>query len=208
MTLRLITAPTVPAVSLIEAKAHLRVVGTDEDMLITAMVDTATQAAEHETGRAMMPQTWEAGFDGFPAGFKFTQGMSQNIVGITYPESFKLTRGPAQSVVGITYIDTYGAIQTIASSLYKLVQDDFGCALIIPSFGSSWPACRNETDGIKVRYVAGYADAANVPSAIKSWILLHLGALFENRESEVIERGMQIKLGFADRLLDRYRVYI
>ena len=207
MTLRLITAPTVPAVSLVEAKAHLRVVEADEDTLIAAMVAASTQAAEHETGRVMMPQIWEAGFDGFPAGFKFTQGMAQGVVGIAYPESFKLTRGPVQSIASITYIDTDGAIQTIPTSIYKLVQDDFGGALIVPSFGSSWPSCRHETDGIKVSFIAGYADAASVPTAIKSWILLHAGALYENRESEVIERGMQIKLGFADRLLDRYRMY-
>ena len=188
MTLRLITAPTVPAVSLVSAKAHVRAVDPDEDTLITAMIGAATQAAEHETGRAIMTQTLEAGFD-------------------TFPVSFRLTRGPVQSVTSITYTDSAGSIQTISPGLYKLVQDDFGGAQIGPSFGNSWPVFRNEIDGIKIRFIAGYADAASVPEGIKSWILLHVGALYENRASEVIERGMQIKLGFADRLLDRYRVY-
>jgi len=30
--------------------------------------------------------------------------------------------------------------------------------------------------------------------------------MYENRESEVVDRGSVLSLGFADRLLDRYRV--
>lgn len=188
MTLRLITAPAAPAVSLIEAKAHLRLTDAIDDAMVTAMIGAATEAAEHATGRAMMAQTWEAGFDVF--------GLS-----------LALTRVPVVSIASLTYIDAAGALQTLSPEAYSLLQDDCGYARILPAYGVSWPAVRGDADGIKVRYVAGYADAASVPQSVKSWILLQVGAMFENREAELVERGSAITLGFADRLLDRFVVY-
>lgn len=194
MTLRLITAPAALAVSLIEARAHLRLIGTDDDALVTAMIGAATESAEHATGRALMVQTWEAGFDAFPAW-----------VGVS--TAIELTRVPVQSVTSVTYIDSAGAVQTLLPTLYTLVQDDFGFTRILPTYGTSWPAVRGDTDGVKVRYVAGYASAALVPAAVKSWILLAVGTLYESRESETVGNGSSISLGFADALLHRYKVY-
>ena len=188
MTLRLINAPVAPAVSLIEAKAHLRLIDAADDALVTAMIGAATEAAEHATGRALMVQTWEAGFDVFGT-------------------ALVLTRVPVQSITSITYIDAAGVLQTLLSALYTLVQDDFGFAHILPTYGTAWPAVRGDADGVKVRYVAGYASATSVPQSIKSWILLSVGSMYEGRESEVIGNGSILSLGFADSLLDRYLVY-
>ena len=135
-----------------------------------------------------MAQTWEAGFDAFPT-------------------AIALTRTPVLSVTSITYIDATGTLQTLSSALYTLTQSDSGFASITPVYGAVWPSMRGDIDGIKVRYVAGYANAASVPDLIKSWVYLQVGAMYENREAEVVERGSAISLGFADRLLDRYRVW-
>ena len=67
MSLKLITAPSGLAVSLVDAKVQLRVTGTDEDALITRLIKGATARAEHETGRAVMDQEWELIVDAFPA---------------------------------------------------------------------------------------------------------------------------------------------
>lgn len=189
MALKLITAATVLAVSLIEAKAHLRVDSADDDTLIEAMIGAATQAAEQMTGRALMTQTWELTLDAFPA-------------------ALELTRVPAQSITSITYADSAGTATVMAAPLYALDNaDDFGFAYVVPVYAGAWPATRDEINAVKVRYVAGYADAASVPESIKSWIKLQVGAMLEGREAEVIGNGSAISLGFADRLLDRYRVY-
>lgn len=188
MTLRLVTATAALAVTLADAKAHLRVVGTDEDTLITAMIVAATEAAEHATGRVLMAQTWEAGFDSFA-------------------DAMELTRVPVLSITSLTYIDAVGVLQTLSSSLYTLAQDDSGFAQITPVYGSTWPILRGDMDGVKVRFVAGYESAALVPQSIKSWILLHCGTTYENRESEVIKQGNAINLAFADALLHRFKVY-
>jgi uncharacterized phiE125 gp8 family phage protein len=187
MALKLITAPTAPAVTLEEAKAHLRVEGADEDALITAMVVAAEQAAEQATGRALMPQVWQLTLDAFPS-------------------ALELTRVPVASVTSIKYLDATGADQTLADTEYSLGNlDDYDVARVIPAFGKSWPGARSDTNSVRVVYAAGYEDASKVPESIKAWIKLQVGAMYENREAEGAVQTYA--LGFADRLLDRYKVW-
>lgn len=189
MTLKLITPATTLPVSLAEAKAHLRVDAADDDTLISAMLGAATQMAEQATGRALMPQTWLLSLDGFA-------------------DVLELTRVPVASVTSVVYDDASGTPQTLANSNYTLSNaDDFGIARLTCAYSKSWPATRAQVNAVRVTYVAGYADAASVPESIKSWIKLAIGSMFENRQSEVIERGAVLSLGFADRLLDRYKVW-
>jgi hypothetical protein len=68
-----------------------------------------------------------------------------------------------------------------------------------------WPGTRSQAAAVALRYVAGYASAAAVPESIKSWIKLQVGAMYENRQAEGARQSYA--LGFADRLLDRYRVW-
>lgn len=187
MALKLITPPTTLAVSLAEAKLHLRVDGTDEDTLITACIIAATEYAEQATGRAIMPQTWELTLDAFPA-------------------AFPLTRTPVASVTSVKYYDQDGVQQTLGTARYMLDNaDDFGPAKVVPVYGDIWPATRCQTNAVALRYQAGWPDAASVPDSIKAWIKLQVGAMYENRQAEGAVQTYA--LGFADRLLDRYKVW-
>lgn len=187
MALKLITAATALAVDLASAKAHLRVTASDDDTLITAMITAATETAEQLTGLAIMPQTWELTLDAFP-------------------DAFELTRVPAASVTSLKYYDADGVLTTMDGASYTLdIADDYGFAYVVPAYGTEWSAARDQINAVVVRYVAGYANAAAVPQAIKSWILLKVGAMYENRELEGIAQTH--KIGFADHLLDRFKVY-
>jgi uncharacterized phiE125 gp8 family phage protein len=189
MTLRLITPATVPVVTVDEAKAHLRLDTTDEDALVSAMLVAATDAAEHATGRALMTQTWETGFDAFPS-------------------VVKLTRVPVQEVVSLSYVDVDGVVQTLDAAAYHLSLDESDFARITPVFGTVWPELRGDVGGVKVRFTAGYANAASVPEPIKVWIKLQVGAMYENREAETLNaRVATNKLGFVDAMLARYKVW-
>src|SRR6185295_16059621 len=66
---RTIDAATEP-VSLVEAKAHLRVTSATDDTLIGTLITTARQLCEQYTGIAFISQTWEFNLDRFPS----TQG--------------------------------------------------------------------------------------------------------------------------------------
>jgi uncharacterized phiE125 gp8 family phage protein len=189
MALKQITAATALAVTLIEAKEHLRVDAADSDTQIMAMILAATESAEQIMGRSVMAQTWEVSLDAFPA-------------------SVELTRIPVQSVTSVTYADSAGAQTVLSGAAYALDNaDDFGFAYVVPGYASDWPDTRDEINAVKVRFVSGCASAAEVPESIKSWIKLQVGAMFENREAETVGAGQVHKIGFADRLLDRFKVY-
>lgn len=187
MSLKIITPPTLLPVSLEEAKLHLRVVHAAEDSLINIYIATAAQACEQQTGRALMPQTWELTLDAFP-------------------EAFELTRVPAASITSLKYWDEAGAQITLDNSVYALDSaDDYGSAYVVPAHGQEWPTARVQVNAVALRYVAGYADAAAVPQSLKSWMLLQIGAMYENRQAEGTVQTYA--LGFADRLLDRYKLW-
>ena len=63
-----VVAPAIPAISLDEAKAHLRVDYGDEDALISWLVAAANSHAEQWTGRAFEAATWDLSLDNFPSG--------------------------------------------------------------------------------------------------------------------------------------------
>lgn len=191
MTLALITAPTLPVVSLADAKLHLRVDGSDEDTLITAMVAAATQQAQHETGRALVRATWERRLDAFPAA------------------EIRLGLPPVSSVVSIIYIDPAGATQTINPVHYVLDDStDSGSGWVLPGPAYQWPETADGANVVRVRFTAGALTAAEVPESIRAWILLQVGALYRNREAFSAGVTVQELPGrFTDMLLDPWRYY-
>ena len=191
MTLALITPPTLPVVSLADAKLHLKVDGSDDDTLITAMVAAATQQAQHETGRALMRATWERRLDAFPAA------------------EIRLGLPPVVSVVSVTYIDPAGATQTVPSASYTLDDStDSGSGWVLPGPGYQWPDTAAGANVVRVRFQAGHLTAAEVPESIRAWIMLQVGALYRNREAFSAGVTVQELPGrFTDMLLDPWRYY-
>lgn len=188
MPSKLLTGPTAEPVTLDEAKRHLRVEAdiTDDDALITALIVAAREGAEHLTGRALLAQTWELALDAFA-------------------DEISLPHPPLTGVTSIQYVDPDGALQTLAADDYLLDSHSTPVRLT-PAYGVCWPDTRRQANAVLIRYTAGYADAASVPAEIKSWMLLRIGMLYENRESVIVgERIAEVP--FVDRLLDRHRVW-
>ncbi len=192
MAMQRITASVLWPVSLADVKAHCRVDLSDDDALLQTLIEAVTEMAEQATGRALMTQTWELTLDAFPP---TRSGTSEALV---------LTRVPVQSIVSLSYTDEAGISQVVLPTSYLLNNcDDFGFATVVPIFATLWPS---EAHDVKLRFVAGYVDASAVPASIKQWIKLQVAAMYDNREAETTGRGVQIKLGFVDALLNRYRV--
>lgn len=183
MGLKLITAPTSEPVSVAEAKAHLRVVGTDDDAYIGSLITAARQSAESITGRALMPQTWEFAVDEFKS-------------------EIRLNKPPFSAVSSIKYIDKDGVQQTLAEADY-ILDSHSEPARVTSAYSKSWPYARKQANSVLIRFTAGYADAAAVPQEIKNWMLLRVGMLYENRES--VAAGMTLdEVPHVDRLLSNY----
>jgi uncharacterized phiE125 gp8 family phage protein len=200
MALLLSTAATGLAVTLAEAKAHLRVDIGDDDALILSLIGAATLEAEHLMQRAVMPQTWALTLDGFrhhAPRYWLSRPPSQAI---------ELDRPPVSEIVSVQYVDMAGALQTLDPAKYQLVRGEYS-AVIVPAFGQQWPSTRQQADAVQITFNAGYADAASVPELIKAWIKLRIGTLYENREMFAVDARLTfVDLPF-DGLLDRYRVW-
>lgn len=186
MALKLITPAAALAISLVDAKLHLHEDHADQDAVITDAIRGAMAACEQQcAGRALLTQTWELTLDAFPA-------------------AFELTRTPVQSITSIQYTDGAGAVQTLAAEAYALDNaDDYGPAYVVPAYGTSWPTARDQVNAVKLRYVAGYADAASIPADVRSWLKLQIGAMYQHRSAEGLMQPQD--LGFANRLLDSFR---
>jgi uncharacterized phiE125 gp8 family phage protein len=189
MALRQLTPPTALCVALTAVKEHLRVDFDDDDALIISYINAATEMCEQVTGRAIMLQTWQLTAPSF-----WVEGFGE------------LTRVPVVSVDEIKYLSMDGTDTTLAAFALDNA-DEQGFAYLKPAFGDVWPSARVVDNSVRVNYTAGYTSAAAVPESIKNWIKLVVGSMYENREHQTIERGVVLSLGFADRMLDRYRVW-
>lgn len=148
-------------ISLAEAKAHLRITGTDEDSLITALVAAATEHFDGRTGilgRAIMAQTWRLEAAGPVCGK----------IAIDMPD--------VTSIDSVTYLSS-GVETTWGSSEYRLGANG-ALSFVEPASGTSWPAADDREDAFRVTFVAGWADTGSVPAPIKSAVLLLVGQLY------------------------------
>jgi uncharacterized phiE125 gp8 family phage protein len=174
MGLKLVTPPVNPVVTLAQAKAHLRVVDSDDDLLIAAMVSAATSAAQNFTGRAFVDQTWDLYLDEFPTG-------TDMFVKIPLP--------PLIEVVEVNYDDSAGNIQVV-DPLDYYVDSASQPGWIVPTGTLQWPTPLAAINSVRVRFRAGYLDnnsppADAVPDDIKAAVYLILGSLYENREEQI-----------------------
>lgn len=188
MSYKLITAPTLDPVTLAEAKARLRVTHSAEDALITDLIKSATILFEEETESKVMPQVWERTVDNFP-------------------DAIQLDTYPVTGVVTLKYTDANNVEQTLASNSYLLDNSsDRSSSWIVPAYGYAWPSTYSGINGVRVRFNAGYANAAAVPYPIKQWIMLQVGNWYANRES-VNVGNIVSKLDYVDNLIKPFRLY-
>lgn len=177
-----VTDAVAEPVTLEDAKAHLRVDGTQEQALINALIAAARTAAEERLGITLLKTTWALTLDAFPCG------------------TVVLPRGPILGVTSVSYYDADGAQQTLDPGAYRL-----GDRSLEPT--DAWPATQpRRTAAVRIVYDAGYGTVpAAVPAPIKAWVLLALGDLYANREASA-ERPV-VTQGFADGLLEPYKVW-
>jgi uncharacterized phiE125 gp8 family phage protein len=165
---------------------------TTDDPYLSILIMAARQHAEQELNRYLITQTVDAYFDAFPE-------MDKNgDIAIKLP--------PLQSVTSITYIDTDGTEQTLATDQYTVDSASIP-ARITPAYNVSWPSTREQTNAVKVRFVAGYGTASDVPGCIKHWMLMRIKTLYDTRDQTVFANGLPvIQQSFIDGLLDPERV--
>ena len=198
MPLRLVTPPPAGPISLAEAKAHLRVDGSDEDELIGALILAAADSIGVQTsyGIPLVRQTWEITLPALPS----------------CPLEIKAAQ--VTSIDSITYLDSDGATQTLSASTYTLVKGGRYASRLEQAAYSTWPATYLHPEAVTIRFTCGYepsADSptdygANVPEVLKAAVKLLLAELYENRSGAVAGQPVTA-LPAVERLLTPFRVY-
>lgn len=188
MTTRLITAPATEPVTLADAKLQCRVDDATDDTLITSLIIAAREQCEHILQRALITQTWEKVLDAFPE-----------------DNDIELLNPPILAITSIKYIDAVTANEvTLVSNQYSLDKDSEP-GWVMPAYGVTWPTALDIANAVRVRYTAGYGAAADVPAAIKNWILLAVKELYDGC-GDGQEYG-KLPNDFCSGMLDRYRIW-
>jgi uncharacterized phiE125 gp8 family phage protein len=176
-------------ITLAEAKAHLRVVFDDEDAYISTLITAAREMAEGRTQRAIVLRDEVLALDCFATPIR-----------LPYP--------PLRAVTAIDYDDQDGAQQTLDDTAYR-VNDYVTPARITRASGATWPTTAVQEAAVRVRYSCGYPTPSAVPTSLRQWMLLAIGALYENRES--VTAGVQtyaLPEDFMALLLQPHVVYM
>lgn len=176
-----VTAPAVSPISVAEAKAQMRVEGSDDDAIIQRLIEAAVAFVDVQgvLGRAMITQTWG-------------EWLAPN------PSTVMLSLGPVQSVSAIKYYDVDGVLQTATLADFNV----FGTPnriTITPKTGKAWPTTQTRDDAIKIEYVIGYGDsAASVPQTVRHGLMMLVAHWYENRETAQEKQMQDLPYGFME----------
>ena len=135
MYTKVTTEPTVEPVSLTEAKLHLRVDGSDDDVLITGLIQAARQFCENHEAKSYCVKTYTLKMDALKD------------VCLPYP--------PLIKVDSVTYLDDDGDTQTLSTDVYD-VDAHSEPGRVYLAYNQNWPTTRAETNAVSVVYKAGH----------------------------------------------------
>lgn len=187
--IEVVTAAAAAVFTSAEAKAHLRIDGTQFDALVPGWIAAATRAAQSELRRQLIDATFDMHLDGFPACIEVPLG--------------------ASSITSIKYYDDANVLQTLDPARYvaDVVRKP---GRIHCAYGTTWPTVYPRANAVQVRFVAGYgATSAAVPDDVKHWMLLQIGSMRKNAEAEITGVSVsEIPNRFVERLLDGERLTV
>lgn len=164
MPLVLTSGPATEPVTVAEAKAHLRVDGTDEDALIASLILTSRLHIEAALGLALVTQSWRLTLDAWP---------QRGVI--------EVPLRPLQSVAAVRVRDAAGVATTIPLDSYFV--DTASMPPRVAPVGAGWPAAGRALAGVEVDLVAGYGgSASSVPASIKQALLLLVAHWYEHRD--------------------------
>lgn len=187
---KVVTPSTLEAITLSEAKEHLKIDGDDENTLIRLYVNAAVKRCEDYRQSAIMSAEHEMHSSGFDY-------------------SFNLQKHPVTAINSVKYYDENNALQTVATSDYRLQDFRQPCFL---EFDTEFdvPDLYEREYPVVINFQAGYLSASTVPATIKLGILSELGTFNEFRQSVTSGNGLtsiQIKEVSKD-LLDAETMWV
>lgn len=166
-----VTSDLVEPVSLEQAKKHLNLQGVidDNDDMIQSIITAAREMAEGKLNRTLVQRQLEVASSSWA--------------------SIPLRKPPFVQVDSVSYIDAEGFEQTLEpESISVSTRTEPARVSLSPAFRQYAPQLAHQEEAVIVRYTAGYAPG-EVPAPIIQWMLLAIGAIYENREA--VTAGVQ-----------------
>jgi uncharacterized phiE125 gp8 family phage protein len=158
------SGPSLEPVTVSEAKAHLRLDSSAEDLLIASLILTSRLHIEAALGLALISQAWTITLDGWPDG-----------------DAVVLPLRPVQAIEEVRVRDAASDAVIVDPESYAL--DGQGVPARLIWRGAVWPASQNKPGGIEIDVVAGFGDAAaDVPAPIRHAVLLLVAHWYEHRD--------------------------
>ncbi len=186
MTLTLTSGPAEEPVTVAEAKAHLRIDGSAEDVLVASLIVTSRLHVEAALGLALITQGWRLTLDAWPDG------------GVV-----RFPLRPIRSIAAVSVKNAAGSPATVASEDYLLDGQALRPRLIVRD--GKWPEPGLRAAGIEIQFAAGIGNGAeDVPQPIRHAILLLVAHWYEHRDPLEIGAPAAIPAAVSD-LLKPYR---
>ena len=179
MNLVTLVQPAVEPVTLIEAKAHLRVDSSDEDSTISMLITAARIHVERYTRRSLIYTAHRILLDTWPYDIELPRSPGVEAAANT-------VTGIAYATPRIRYYDQDGTQQTLTyagEDFDALVNDNPPRLVLYPD--TTWPSLQTALrGGIEVDWIAGYGSTAvSVPAPLRLAIRMLVSHWFEQREA-------------------------
>lgn len=182
-------APSEALLTLEEVKAHCRVDFSDDDALLTSLIQAATDHLDGWSGvlgRCLVNQNWRIDLPDWPA---------SRCIRLPFPDVSNVT---------VKYFDADNQEITVAPSLYETVEDERGVLVRLLDSFTAPTAYDDRSGAVRIEFTAGYGAAADVPQSIKIAALLLIGHWYEHREGAEGKDVRSVPLA-VDRLITPLR---
>lgn len=188
-------SPTEP-VTITEAKAHMRVVSTDDNTYITDLITRCRIAAENFCSIDMVAKTRKLFMDSYPlergSGPAWWDGVRQGDMslidgGMTTGREIKIAFPPLVGVSAfISYDDSDTPTTFNSSNYYVSKADNHRRGRVVLRRGSVWPVVLRVAEGIEIDFTSGYGGSGPaIPSDLKQAILMLMQYAYRNRGDKV-----------------------
>lgn len=162
-----VTPPAVEPVALEELRAFLRVSHEAEDGLIARLGRAARERVSEETGRALTAETWRMAAEA-------SEGRPKGLFRV-----FDLIRPPYLGFVEARVAKDDGTSTVLPLSHVRVDTDANAVRLRLDGYLADARAWRP----VEVVWRCGIEDAADVPEALKTAVMLLTAAAYERRDS-------------------------
>jgi len=163
MALTLTAGPAAEPILLTEAKAHLRIDGTTEDVYIGSLILTSRLQIEEALGLALVSQSWRLTIEQWPKA-----------------RHLLLPMRPVSSITAIHAIAADGDMVALPTVHVRI---DTGNPARLVRAGEVWPEPATPYQSIAIDFVAGFGpSAADVPQPIRHALLLLVAHWYEHRD--------------------------